>query len=50
LKWIIFRWYGVRAFQEKVLPLAVYCLMGMALGVVLYLFLSAAILSKGIAF
>jgi hypothetical protein len=50
LKWIVFRWYGVRAFQEKVLPLVVYCLMGMCLGIVLYLFLSAAILSKGIAF
>jgi hypothetical protein len=50
LKWIIFRWYGVRTFQERVLPMAVYCLMGMSLGVILYLFLSAAILSKGMAF
>ncbi|HYF47763.1 MAG TPA: DUF6785 family protein [Planctomycetota bacterium] len=50
LKATFFRWYGVRSFQEKVLPLCVYCLMGMTLGIVLYLFLSAAILSKGIAF
>ncbi|MFH0938947.1 MAG: DUF6785 family protein [Planctomycetota bacterium] len=49
-KWIIFRWYGVRAFQEKILPLGVYCLMAMIFGMTLYLFLSALILGSGMAF
>jgi len=50
LKWVLFRWYGVRFFQEKVMPLVVYILMGMTLGLVLYMFLSAVLLSRGIAF
>ncbi len=50
LKSALFRWYGVRAFQESVLPKAVYILMGMTLGMVLYLFLSAILLGRGMAF
>ncbi|MBI3831149.1 MAG: hypothetical protein HY291_16640 [Planctomycetes bacterium] len=50
LKWVLFRWYGVRFFQEKIMPLAVYGLMGMCLGILLYLFLSAVLLSRGVAF
>ena len=49
IKWSILRWYGVRAFQEKVVPAIVYCLMGMTLGVMIYLFLTAVILGRGIA-
>jgi hypothetical protein len=48
VKWIIFRWYGVRAFQEKVVPFLVYCLMGMSLGIMLYLFLSAILVTRGV--
>jgi hypothetical protein len=47
IKWGIFRWYGVRTYQEKVMPAIVYCLMGMTLGMVIYLFLSAVILGRG---
>ncbi|MFC1479413.1 DUF6785 family protein [Planctomycetota bacterium] len=50
IKWIIFRWYGVRTFQEKVVPFLIYCLMGMTLGIVLYMFLTIVLVSKGMAF
>jgi hypothetical protein len=50
IKWILFRWYGVRAFQEKVVPFLIYCLMGISLGMVLYMFLTAVLVSKGMAF
>jgi hypothetical protein len=50
IKWVLFRWYGVRFFQEKVIPLVVYGLMGMCLGMLMYLFLSAVLLSRGVAF
>lgn len=48
-KSIIFRWYGVRAFQEKVVPWLVYALMGIVMGMMLYLFLSAVLLARGLA-
>jgi len=42
VKWVIYRWFGVGFFRDKVLPVVVYAMMGLMTGMFIYKVLFAS--------
>jgi hypothetical protein len=50
VKTVLFRWYGVRTFQMKIVPVVVRALMGMTLGMLLLVVTQGLIRGQGVWF
>ncbi|KPJ54452.1 MAG: hypothetical protein AMS16_04790 [Planctomycetes bacterium DG_58] len=42
-KWVIYRWFGVGFFRDKVLPVVVYAMMGLMTGMFIFKVLFASL-------